>query len=274
MPARSQVMCGLLLASLSWTAAGQEAGRSAGEESCSIAFKTFNITDRFAGVVAHGIHDISVEDLREFHSDVPCQNNGVPTVNRDLRAEQGVLLDAPCVHKGKSPFVAGSSMHLVDMVLSKMDDTKYDVGRYSGMERLVHAFHMRHVWSMAGAEYKKLEVAPPQSQICACALDIDENGVMKMLRFLALQIREPDLMYGWRTMVDGKRMSWDSNLYDYAFFPKDRAESDVLSRKASRVPRLRTSQDWAAWKSLMARMLPSDHRDLAVFLYCALHRPV
>jgi len=256
-------------AAISVVLAGGAFGQPDGS-SCAVAFNMFNVTDRFPGVVAHGIHDISVEDLRTFESDVPCKSNGVPTVNRDLVSDHGVLPDAPCVEDGKSPFGAGTSMRVVDTVLSHMDDKKYDVGRYSGLERLVHAFHMHHVWSRAALQYRALEKSPPSYMVCECARDVESNGVMKMLRFPALQIREPDLMYGWTTEVNGKRMSWGGNLYNYAFFPKGSAEKDVLSQTPS-VPRLLRSADWEEWKKLMASMQPGDDFELAVFLYCVLN---
>ena len=73
----------------------------------------------------------------------------MPTVNRNLSSSKPVLLNAPCMDTGDTPFMTGA-MRTIDQVLSHMDDLKYDVGRYSGLERLVHTFHMQEMWTNFG----------------------------------------------------------------------------------------------------------------------------
>jgi len=213
-----------------------------GNDSCAEILAAANVTGRFAVAVAHGIHDITVEDLREFKGDVPCAGNGVPTVNRDLRSESAVLPSAPCLDDGDSPF-ATPSMRVVDAALTRMDDMNYDIGSVSGLKRLVHAFHMREVWALAATQYQALAADPPGRAACACALDVGGNGVLKSLRLIASSLRQAG------TVPEGALAL---------------AYHHWATWKAA---------DWATWKAYMAeQMALCDTRDLAVFLYCALNR--
>jgi len=213
-----------------------------GNDSCAEILAAANVTGRFAVAVAHGIHDITVEDLREFKGDVPCAGNGVPTVNRDLRSESAVLPSAPCLDDGDSPF-ATPSMRVVDAALTRMDDMNYDIGSVSGLKRLVHAFHMREVWALAATQYQALAADPPGRAACACALDVGGNGVLKSLRLIASSLRQAG------TVPEG---ALALAYHHWAIW------------KAA---------DWATWKAYMAeQMALCDTRDLAVFLYCALNR--
>jgi len=222
-----------------------------GNDSCAEILAAANVTGRFAVAVAHGIHDITVEDLREFKGDVPCAGNGVPTVNRDLRSESAVLPSAPCLDDGDSPF-ATPSMRVVDAALTRMDDMNYDIGTTSGLQRLVHAFHMREVWALASAQYQALAADPPGRAACACALDVDGNSVLEELRLIASSLRSPQMAPSPRSSRRRRRI-WAADLRDLG--------------------RIRSAADWAMWKATMAEhMALCDTRDLAVFLYCTLNR--
>uniref|UniRef100_A0A7S2IQI0 Uncharacterized protein n=1 Tax=Zooxanthella nutricula TaxID=1333877 RepID=A0A7S2IQI0_9DINO len=242
-----------------------------GNDSCAEILAAANVTGRFAVAVAHGIHDITVEDLREFKGDVPCAGNGVPTVNRDLRSESAVLPSAPCLDDGDSPF-ATPAMRVVDAALTRMDDMNYDIGTTSGLQRLVHAFHMREVWALASAQYQALAADPPGRAACACALDVDGNSVLEELRLIASSLRSAQMA--------SSRQSSSQPRYDKAFLstsclrPAGRGKgalkgaADLLD-----LGRMRSAADWAMWKATMAEhMALCDTRDLAVFLYCTLNR--
>jgi len=242
-----------------------------GNDSCAEILAAANVTGRFAAAVAHGIHDITVEDLREFKGDVPCAGNGVPTVNRDLRSESAVLPSAPCLDDGDSPF-ATPAMRVVDAALTRMDDMNYDIGTTSGLQRLVHAFHMREVWALASAQYQALAADPPGRAACACALDVDGNGVLEELRLFASSLRSPQMASSRQS--SGRRRHWSHDFSTSCLRPAGRGKgalkgaADLLD-----LGRMRSAADWAMWKATMAEhMALCDTRDLAVFLYCTLNR--
>ncbi|TRY73534.1 hypothetical protein TCAL_17443, partial [Tigriopus californicus] len=162
---------------------------------CPNVMQAHHLTRGFPGVVAHGLHSISLEDLQYYFDASASKDNHVPTINLDLVSEHAVLGYAPSVcldHPFPSQF-----MRAVDQVLSHMDDPNYDVKKYSTFERLVHVMHMNEMWKMAKPHYDKLVANPPKDpRICPCVNDVENNGILDMLNFMALKIREPELMYG------------------------------------------------------------------------------
>jgi len=243
-----------------------------GNDSCAEILAAANVTGRFAVAVAHGIHDITVEDLREFTGDVPCTGNGVPTVNRDLRSESAVLPSAPCLDDGDSPF-ATPAMRVVDAALTRMDDMNYDIGTTSGLQRLVHAFHMREVWALASAQYQALAADPPGRAACACALDVDGNSVLEELRLIASSLRSAQMASSRQSssqLAYHPRIGFSTSCLRPAGRGKGalKGAADLLD-----LGRMRSAADWAMWKATMAEhMALCDTRDLAVFLYCTLNR--
>jgi len=241
-----------------------------GNVSCAELLAAANVTGRFAVVVAHGIHDITVEDLREFTGDVPCTGNGVPTVNRDLRSESAVLPSAPCLDDGDSPF-ATPSMRVVDAALTRMDDMNYDIGTTSGLQRLVHAFHMREVWALAAAQYQALAADPPGRAACACALDVDGNGVLEELRLFASSLRSAQMASSRQS--SSRRRFWGGTGFSTSCLRPAGRGKGALRGAPDWLARMRSAADWAMWKATMAEhMALCDTRDLAVFLYCTLNR--
>lgn len=102
-----------------------------------------HLTRGFPGVVAHGLHSITLEDLQYYFDASAKEDNHVPTINLDLVSEHAVLGYAPSVGLDR-PFPS-QFMRAVDQVLSHMDDPNYDVKKYSTLERLVHVMHMNEV---------------------------------------------------------------------------------------------------------------------------------
>ena len=67
----------------------------------------------FAPTVAHGIHSLTVEDIRHyFKADAPVENN-IPTVNKDLTGAR-VLSYAPLA--GYDTHFETSAMQILDVV--------------------------------------------------------------------------------------------------------------------------------------------------------------
>lgn len=98
-------------------------------------------------------------------------------------------------------------MSQVDWVLSHVNDKHFDMGAYGPFERVMHQLHMMEVWAQAGEAYKNIST-PPCVEFCTCINDVDGNGIVKLLRFIALQIREPELMLGQHTDINGGRATW------------------------------------------------------------------
>jgi len=209
------------------------------EDFCSDTLKAAGLSEQFPLVVAHGIHSITVQQLRKFKPDV-TEKNPIPTVNVDLLSNAPILFHAPNEPDvGKSFKTDG--MRALDQVLSHMDNPKYDIGPYNTLERVVHSLHMQEVWYNARSAYETLKQQPPSTDACKCALDIENNGVLRSLRLIALQVREPELMTG--------KQEWGSD------------PSATIASEAA----------WAKWKEASMSMSASDNFELAFYLYCALN---
>jgi len=239
------------------------------QQDCSATLKAAGASDRFPGVVAHGIHSITVEQLRKFKPDV-TEKNSVPTVNKDLISDQPLLLNAPNEPDVGKTFKT-DAMRAVDQVLSHMDNLKYDVKQYGALERLVHTLHMREVWYEALVQYQKIIAKPPTAEACQCARDIEHNGIMDVLRFVALKIREPELMFGKHMLLKNGTVSWDSNAYSYHFMARKDTENLLQQKEGDTFPPLVSEAAWAQWKKVSMSMEPTDDFELALYLYCALN---
>jgi hypothetical protein len=144
---------------------------------CKAVMISGGLSDRFPGVIAHGVHSITVEDLQTYFDANATEKNSIPTINRDLNDDQAILFYAPETPKSMFETVA---MRATDLVLSHMDDQKYDIKEYSTLEKVVHTLHMHEVWHRARAMFEKIKTSPPTSSLCQCVTDINNNGVMEV----------------------------------------------------------------------------------------------
>ena len=63
---------------------------------CSEVFENNGLNySTFPEGVAHGIHSLSLEEIRYFFKQDAPKNNMIPTVNRDLKAENVIHFNAP-----------------------------------------------------------------------------------------------------------------------------------------------------------------------------------
>jgi len=190
----------------------------------------------------------------------------------DLRSEQAILPSAPMA---QSSMFYTRPLKTVDRILSHMDNPYYDVRYFTILERIVHVFHMQETWALAKVHYDKLKTRPPPASVCKCAVDVEANGIMKMLRFSALAMREPGLIYG-----ENRRDYYVQYQVTYHFGNKlndhgshsDNLDEDTLLHPADSMPSLKDQAAWDKWRVILTSMPPEMAKDLAIYLYCALNR--
>jgi len=162
---------------------------------CPAVLAAGGLTERFPGLIAHSLHSITLQDLRYYFEPRATVDNHIPMINLDLNSDTPFLFNAP--DEKADPMFVSMAMRAVDKVLSHMDDNDYDVKLYSPLERIVHALHMHEVWTKTQAPYQALKRNPPSDpDFCPCVTDIDSNGVLMLMRILALKIREPAVLFG------------------------------------------------------------------------------
>lgn len=186
----TKILC-LVLSTLALTTAAPPSATT-----CQSVLASAGADEKFPGLVAHAIHSMTVDDLRAFEPTV-TENNRVPTINMDLSSTQAIV---PFAQNRMTTDVSEkfltTGMETLDVVLSRMNQENWDINGFNALEKVVHAFHMREEWARVLVEYQRIKAQPPSEEFCRCATDVDNNGVMKMMRFNAMAIREPDLVYG------------------------------------------------------------------------------
>jgi hypothetical protein len=245
-------------------AVAQNEFNAGGNNICKDFLTTAGVSPKFAGSVAHAVHSMTLKDLKKFYPSA-SQNNKVPTVNKNLTAPEAILLYAPdeSINAESNSFIT-DGMNVLDTVLSRMDNKFWGIKNYSPLEKLVHAFHMKEVWARALNEYQLIEKNPPKNveNVCRCALDIERNGIIQIMKFLALTIREPSLMSANPTLSD---FNLGDNFYRFDFNYYLTKLSNDNSRETS-MPHLNSTESWQIWKKMVPR---EESYDAALFLYCA-----
>jgi hypothetical protein len=106
---------------------------------------------------------------------------------------------------------------------------------WSSIERVVHKFHMWDLWLRLQKEVREL-TPKPSSTVCNCILDVESNGVLKAVQWIAAH-------YESGTPI---------SLLDHP------------------VPKLVDSETWDFWKNdLLHYYTPAALHDAAVYLHCA-----
>uniref|UniRef100_A0A914UXJ6 Uncharacterized protein n=1 Tax=Plectus sambesii TaxID=2011161 RepID=A0A914UXJ6_9BILA len=232
---------------------------------CPVTLSLGGASSDFAEHVGHAIHSFTVQDLQKFEPTV-TKNNQVPTVNRDMAAPEATLPSAPDFKSADNDKFKTDIMRILDVVLTHMDDRMYFRKYTSTLELVAHEAHMHEHWAHIHAQYEQVNHQPPDSAFCACAMDIDNNGLMDVLRNAALLIREPKLTIGYDpsnfTQGDLRYyMLWAVAVYPLKLTPE-------LFKKPEGYQLTGT----AAWEHFKAKYAasPAEVHDAALFLHCAL----
>lgn len=277
----TKILC-LVLSSLALTTAAPPSATT-----CQSVLAAAGADEKFSGLVAHAIHSMTVDDLRAFEPTV-TENNRVPTINMDLSSPQAIV---PYAQKRIATDVSKkfltTGMETLDVVLSHMNQENWDINGFNALEKVVHAFHMREEWARVLVEYQRIKAQPPSEEFCRCATDVDNNGIMKMMRFNAMAIREPDLVYGSPTFSQRNANAPSArnvygNLYSYRFRsvdPKSSLQDLVLQDRAGSMPTLKNKDSWQIWRGQPIpvqddegkSVRSSEHYQPALYLYCALN---
>lgn len=232
---------------------------------CAKVLKEGGVSEQFAAIVAHGIHTLTVEDLRKFEPDV-TEKNMVPTVNLDLNSDKLILLNAPD-RKVVGETFKTDGLKAFDQVLNHMDDQNYDVKGYSTLERVVHALHMHESWYNALQQYLKIKANPPSAEVCQCARDVQNNGILEFLRYLAYSVRDPTAAAGKRKTINGVSVTWGLGGVMRI------VQADWVPGPDDKIVPLKNQAAWQLWRKGMLQFdspKANDHYELALYLYCAL----
>lgn len=276
---------------------------------CPRIMSDAGLTSGFAPMVAHSIHSLALEDIRYYFKSDATEENGIPTVNLDLVAEKRVLPNAPLV--GYDEDFSTIGMRSFDMVMRNMNRTGWGSRNQNILVKLTHVLHMSEMWDSVARSYKMIaRLLDPQSDICACATDVENNDVLNYLHFLAFKLRYPGITSGNETITarylskDGSRAKrsmdeeydydydfcWGNSNIDYLRTPRpdfrkldfDLGDLEILEDVAkvmtdgdagTAAVLLDSADHWAWWRDMVKRlnMGEAGYYDIAVFMFCSLN---
>lgn len=157
--------------------------------------------NNFEAFVSHSIHSLTLDDIRFYFKSDATEDNNIPTVNADMESEERVLPNAPLI--GYDEEFSTPAMRQFDMVLRNMNRADWQVKGYSPLEKVAHVFHMAELWNKAGEQYDVAErLLSPDSELCGCLRDVENNGIWQNLNLMALKIRYPGITSGNSTITD------------------------------------------------------------------------
>jgi len=256
---------------------------------CAGKLKAVGASESFDAMVAHGVHSMTLDDLRKFDPSA-TEKNFVPTIDLNDHFEQTLLPYLPDKGgaRGGESFLT-DGMTVLDLVLTHMDDRVWTTANITTIERLVHEYHMRESWARAKIEFDKIGklIPAPNEDACKCATDIENNGVMKILTIMTMGVEQAARIYGdpaFRNLTINAEKKGFPRHYGYSTYyvsfrvyamqkaATSPTEAKLLEGIAEALPpSVRNAEGWKAWKGKVG--LPVEHhRDLALFLYCAIEK--
>ena len=237
------------------------------------------VTDSFVRNVVHGVHSMTLEELRRFFDkEAPAENN-IPNVNYNLSsAAPPVLASVPSLPLS-NPF-SSAHMDALDLTLSHMTDNDFDIRNAPPLERLVHALHMVETWELAAPFYQRFVYMKSKkgrarlSKLCPCVTDVHENGIWRSLESLAVKMRDeegtgvwrygPGASYGCRWCGGGNVLLPVRQEREAEGTPTDRPTTNLT-----------TEAEWEVWKVNldMRKGMNKMLREMALFIFCSLGSP-
>jgi len=237
--------------------------------------------------VSHGLHSLSLEEIRYFFKADAPEDNLIPTVNTDFRAENPVLYSAPLW--GYNDRFSSWALKIMDFFM--LNDKPYFYETMSNtLEKLSHQYHMQEIYSRAAVLYKEmLEDSFLDEDFCSCANDIVNTGVLaelagisKTLKYRARSGRARNDRYD--SYIEfrgrGKRSAMKEEeivkLKEEYLNNTNLDTAWALLRAGGWKPSTVTGpKEWVTYSAMLYTSLPTEEgiKDFATFLYCKLNQP-
>jgi len=245
-----------------------------------------NYSSFFAGA-AHGIHSLSLEEIRYFFKPDAPEDNKIPTVNIDFRSENVIHFSAPLW--GYSDRFDTWALKIMDWFMLNDHPYLYESGT-NAMEKFSHQYHMHEIFTRAAQVYKELLENPPENDLCMCANDVTSNGILaevvhiaKQLKYRARNARRKIVnkyvspgckikeKYRCKREATTRKMELEE-----AYLKNSTEETaNTLLDVSPWIPGNFTGPDqWISYSAMLTASLPSQQRikDFATFIYCKLNK--
>jgi len=273
---------------------GLSTSASTDDDCVSILEQSQVLSATYPKRIAHGVHSLTLADLRHYFNPKANETNNIPTINRNLSSFEPILNDAPDIGRSNR-FQTMALLVAEEVVLN--EDRDWDLHNADTLEKLLHALHMHEMWTESSRVYHNLLANPPTDpNFCPCLVDVENNGIYFNLRKIAMLIREPELAFNTenkRIPRGGRQYSYcrtaccgsgcggggsddDIDAWSYASGHGPKQQKRAAEKEGVEDPAIEEESDHskAYWVELFngfAEMTDPVSSDLGLFLYCMLN---
>jgi len=257
----------------------------------------------------HGIHSLSLEEIRHYFEPDAPEENRIPVVNTNLTAENTILFNAPL--RGYDDDF--KTMALKVMAYFMLNDKPYFYEQgVNTLEKVTHQYHMHEIYAAAAPIYRKLKDDPPTDpELCPCVNDVTGNGILvemvniaKQLKYFARQPRRGCSRRDSRSYSRTYSRSYDKciprrrwNLYrrpgrgkrdvtnqtklieqvEEQYLEDSSKENawKLMGLKPWKANTFTGPEQWVSYEAMLTWSMLSDEElnDFAMFIYCKLNQP-
>lgn len=273
-------------------------------EDCNSVFSNndLNFTSFWRGA-AHGLHSLSLEEIRHFfEAEAPVENK-IPVVNSNLSSENTILFNAPLWGYDEDFKTMALKVLSYFMLNDKPDFYQQGVNIW---EKIGHQYHMHEIYAAAAPIYRKMKDNPPTDpDLCPCVNDVTGNGILKQmvniaktLKYFARQPRataktKEKYKYEDGTKIKNKyrekrslqeRKRRDTNepeenltQLEQAYLADRSIENadKLLDVNPWHTNTLTGPEQWIQYEAMLAASMLEEEElnDFSVFMYCKLNEP-
>jgi len=148
----------------------------------------------FSESIAHGIHSLTLQDLRYYFDENAPTHNLIPSINFDLSSPDLLFNSTPYLQLNNS--FKTPAMNSVDHILSNWERDDFMMKHGGVLEKLVHNLHMYETLTMSGKVYEKIvkkmkkkSMKEKMGGICSCINEKD-SSIVSLLEIMASSMRD------------------------------------------------------------------------------------
>jgi len=284
----------------------REIGKKGAMEQCDeiMANNGLNFSSFWHGA-AHGLHSISLEEVRHYFEPDAKEENKIPVINTNLSAEQTILFNSPL--RGYDEDFKTMALKVMAFFMLNDKPNFYQQG-VNTLEKISHQYHMHEIYAAAAPIYRKLKEDPPADlRLCTCVNDATGNGILeemvkiaKQLKYFGRQGRSRCFhsqtylgyfgYFGYRggcggslQKQKGRRMQSSENTSEIISKCQEEYLADSSKENAGKLldiqpwkPNTLVGPDqWISYEAMLTWSMLGEEElnDFAVFMFCKLNHP-
>jgi len=221
--------------------------------------------------VAHGIHSLSLEEIRYFFKPDAPENNKIPTANIDFRSEDLINFNAPLW--GYEDRFDTWALKIMDWFM--LNDKPYILMKgTSTVEKIAHQYHMQEIYTSASKMYQDLVLNPPvDPKVCSCSNDVTANGVLDEVK--TYKGRKTRFIFYGRKKRSTNEDTLNQLQKAYLRNSNKQTALDLISEDPWIPGKLDGPKQWISYSGVLTFAMPTEEKlkDFATFIYCKLNQP-